>query len=62
MTCLEIDKDEIALVHWFDKNISKKYLDKRGYEPEQFEDTNYYRMVLNVEDINYIFSTINLLT
>ena len=61
MTCLEIDKDEISLVHWFDKKISKKYLDKRGYEPEQFADSDYYRMVLNKEYLNYIFSRINLL-
>ena len=62
MTCLEIDKNEIALVHWFDKKISRKYLDKKGYEPEQFEDTDYFRMVLNIENLKYIFSRINLLS
>ena len=62
MTCLEIDKKEIALVHWFDKKISQKYLDKRGYEPEQFQDTDYFRMVLNKENLKYIFSRINLLS
>ena len=61
MTCLEIEDDKIALVHWFDKKISDKYLDKRGYEPEQFKETDYYRMVLNKEFLNYIFSRINLL-
>ena len=39
-----------------------KYLDKRGYEPEQFGDTDYYRMVLNRENLNYIFSRIKLLS
>lgn len=62
MTCLEIDCKEIALVHWFDKKISQKYLDKRGYEPEQFKNTDYFRMVLNKEELKYIFSRINLLS
>jgi len=62
MTCLEIEDSKIALVHWFDKKISDKYLDKRGYEPEQFEETDFYRMVLNRESLNYIFSRINLLS
>lgn len=62
MTCLEIEDHKISLVHWFDKKISDKYLDKRGYEPEQFGDTDYYRMVLNQESLNYVFSRINLLS
>ncbi len=62
MTCLEIENNEIALVHWFDKKISDKYLDKRGYEPEQLRETDYFRMVLNKEYLNYVFSRINLLS
>ena len=62
MTCLEIEDNKVALVHWFDKKISDKYLDKRGYEPERFEETDFYRMVLNRESLNYIFSRINLLS
>lgn len=62
MTCLEINGDEIALVHWFDKKISQKYLNKRGYEPEQLEESDYFRMVLNKENLKYIFSRINLLS
>ena len=62
MTCLEIDRNEIALVHWFDKKTTQKYLDKRGYEPEQYEDSDYFRMVLNKENLKYIFSRIDLLS
>jgi predicted phosphodiesterase len=62
ITCLEIEGQNISLVHWFDKTISDKYLDKRGYEPEQFECTDYYRMVLNQESLHYVFSRINLLS
>ncbi len=61
MTCIEITQQEIALVHWFDKNTSQKYLDRRGYDPERFEGTDYYRMVLNQEELDYIFTRINLL-
>lgn len=61
MTCLEIENDRIALVHWFDKKISSKYLERRGYEPEQHKETDYYRMVLNRESLDYIFSRIRLL-
>jgi UDP-2,3-diacylglucosamine pyrophosphatase LpxH len=61
MTCIEIEKNQISLVHWFDQQTSKKYLDRRGYEPEKFGDTDYFRMVLNTEHLNYIFTRINLL-
>ncbi len=62
MTCLEITENQISLVHWFDQRISQKYLKKKGYEPEQVEDSDYYRMVLNKEYLDYIFTRINLLT
>ncbi len=62
MTCLEISNGEINLVHWFDKNTSKKYLNHNGYEPDQLEKSNYYRMIINKEKLNYIFTRINLLT
>jgi UDP-2,3-diacylglucosamine pyrophosphatase LpxH len=60
-TSLEMDKGSISLVHWFDKNISKKYLINTGYDPDQFKDTNYYRMVVNQESLDYIFTRIKLL-
>lgn len=62
MTCLEIEDGKIRLVHWFDKNISKKYLKQSGYQPEQLNDTNFYRMVINEESLNYIFTRIKFLT
>lgn len=61
MTCLEIEEGMIRLVHWFDKNISKKYLQRTGYQPELLEGTDYYRMVINEEQLDYIFSRIKLL-
>jgi predicted phosphodiesterase len=62
MTCLEIENGQIRLVHWFDKNISKKYLQQTGYEPEPLKKTDYYRMVVNEESLNYIFTRIKFLS
>lgn len=61
MTCLEIVNGKIRLVHWFDKRISKKYLHHTGYEPQQMEETDFFRMMINKEKLNYIFARINLL-
>jgi predicted phosphodiesterase len=61
MTCLEIENGKISLVHWFDKNISKKYLQQTGYQPEPLKDTDYYRMVINQENLDYIFTRIKFL-
>jgi predicted phosphodiesterase len=61
MTCLEIENGMIRLVHWFDKNISKKYLQRTGYQPEQLPGTDYFRMVINEEQLDYVFSRIKLL-
>ena len=62
MTCLEIEDEKIRLVHWFDKKISKKYLKQSGYEPERLKGTDYYRLVINEESLNYIFARIKFLS
>ncbi len=61
ITCLEIKNGEIKLVHWFDKKTSKKYLNIEGYRTSQLDDTGYYRMVINAEQLDYIFTRINFL-
>lgn len=61
MTCLEIENNSIKLVHWFDKKISEKYLNKRGYEPEQIGQKDVYKMILNYESLDYVFARIKLL-
>lgn len=61
ITCLEIEGDRIRLVHWFDKNISEKYLIRGGYEPVNLEGTDFYRTVINEESLDYIFTRINFL-
>lgn len=62
MTCLEIEGDKIRLIHWFDKKISKKYLKQTGYLPEQLDNTDFYRMVINEESLEYIFARIKFLS
>ncbi len=62
MTCLEIEDGKIRLVHWFDKKISKKYLQQSGYEPEQLVDSDYHRMVVNEETLDYVFTRIKYLS
>lgn len=61
MTCLEISNGQIRLVHWFDKNISKKYLNQSGYQPEQLGNSDFYRLVINEEALDYIFTRIKFL-
>ncbi|MEQ9049551.1 MAG: hypothetical protein RLP11_04535 [Marinoscillum sp.] len=61
MTCLEIEDGKIRLVHWFDGNINKKYLQKTGYQPQQIPGTDYYRMVINEESLDYVFTRIKFL-
>jgi predicted phosphodiesterase len=61
MTCLEIEGDKIRLVHWFDKKISKKYLNQTAYKPKQLGNSDFYRMVIKEESLQYIFTRIKLL-
>lgn len=62
MTCIEISDNKIRLVHWFDKNISPKYLQRTGYEPQQLDNSDFYRMVINEETLDYIFTRIKFLS
>lgn len=62
ITALEIENDQIRLIHWFDRNTSKRYLKNYGYEPAVLKDSDYYRMIINEENLTYIFSRIDLLS
>ena len=62
MTCIEIENGEISLCHWFDGTINKKYLRNTGYDPESLIGTPYHRMVINRENLDYIFTRIALLS
>lgn len=61
VTSIEICDNKIQLVYWFDDQKSQKYFDFNGYVPERLGDTHYYRVVLNEEPLDYIFTRIKLL-
>lgn len=61
MTCLELRGGGIALVHWFDRKKSKKYLYSANYHASRLEDTDFFRVVVKEENLDYIFSRIKLL-
>ncbi|HOW45255.1 MAG TPA: hypothetical protein PK919_08805 [Candidatus Aminicenantes bacterium] len=61
VTAVEIDVRRVRLVYWFDRRRSEKYIAAEGYEPERLGDGDFYRVVLKEEDLDYIFTRINLL-
>jgi predicted phosphodiesterase len=61
ITAIELQDGEIALVHWFDKNLSQKHFDLVDEVPQQLDGSDYYRIVLNQDSLDYIFTRIRLL-
>jgi predicted phosphodiesterase len=61
ITAIEIRGGNIGLVHWFDQNTSQKYFDFNGYQPEQLVESNFFRVVLKEDNLDYIFTRIELL-
>ncbi len=61
ITAIEIRDGNIALVHWFDRRNSKKYFDFNGYQPERLGDSDYFRVVIKEDSLDYIFARIQLL-
>lgn len=62
ITAIEIDRGQISLVHWFDRNKNQKYLKYHHPKPTALPRSPYYRIVLNSDQLTYIFTRINLLT
>ena len=62
ITAIEIADNKICLVHWFDKRRSKKYLNYYDTKPKSLGKSNYYRICIKQEHLNYVFTRINLLT
>ncbi|MFW5685192.1 MAG: metallophosphoesterase [Spirochaetota bacterium] len=62
MTCLEIGDGRISLVHWFDDRRSNKYIRYANYETDQLENTDFHRVEVKSESLDYIFTRIRLLT
>ena len=62
VTCLEIQGDEILLVHWFDEQVSSRYMSYEGYETHQLPGTSICRTILKQENLGYLFNSIDLLS
>jgi len=60
ITAIEIVNNEISLVHYFDKNISEKFLHTNNH-PSQIDDTDFYKVVLNKDSLEYINTKIKIL-
>jgi predicted phosphodiesterase len=61
ITCIEIAYEQIALVHYFDKRI-KSVSTADGREVQQLGESNYYKVVINQEKLDYIFTRIKFLS
>ena len=61
ITAIELHGGIIALVYWFGHKKRKKYLRHYDQKPARLGTSNYFRMVLNQDQLDYIFSRIKLL-
>lgn len=61
ITCIEIASEQIALVHYFDKRI-KSVSAGEGKQTEQLGDSDYYKVIINQEQLDYIFTRIKFLS
>jgi hypothetical protein len=60
ITCIEITYDEMALVHYYDERIKTGH-GQYANEPQKLAGSNYYKVVLNKENMDYIFTKIKFL-
>lgn len=61
ITALEIIAGRIQLVYWFDGRRSSKYFEYNGHQPERLGGTDFYRVILKSEPLDYLFARIRLL-
>ncbi len=62
MTAIEIENGEIRLVYWFNKRKKQKKIKIFEEGPFPLGNSNYRRMVLKKERLDYIFTRIHLLS
>ncbi|MEE9905593.1 MAG: metallophosphoesterase [Chlorobium sp.] len=61
ITALEIEGNIIRLVYWFNGKQSRKFSSDRDNRPLELGNSGYYRIVLNEDHLDYVFSRIHLL-
>jgi UDP-2,3-diacylglucosamine pyrophosphatase LpxH len=62
ITGIELAGGKISLVHWFNREVSTRYLHDPLVNVERLGSSGYYRAVLKKEPLDYIFTRIELLT
>ena len=62
ITCIEIDHEQIALVHWFDGARGRRHLSGGDFAGDRLQDSDYYHLTLKQEKLSYIFVRIRLLS
>jgi len=61
ITALEIEENTIRLVGWYNGKQSPKFESDRDNRPMELNSTGFYRIVLNEDSLDYVFSRIHLL-
>jgi UDP-2,3-diacylglucosamine pyrophosphatase LpxH len=61
MTCIELCDGAITLAHWFDEKRSRKYLEYADYATSALRGTDYHRVEIKSDALDYIFARIRLL-
>ncbi len=61
ITVIEIAAGRITLAIWCDRRRSEKYVESEGYKPTQLGNSDFFRVVLKEESLDYIFARIKLL-
>ncbi len=61
ITAIEIAAGRITLAIWSDRRRSDKYVEAAGFEPQRLAGSDYWRVVLKSDDLDYIFARIELL-
>jgi hypothetical protein len=62
MTCIEIKKGKIRLVHWFDDRIEDEYFDKDNKDIKTLRGGHIHRLELRQAPLDYVMDSIRLLT
>jgi UDP-2,3-diacylglucosamine pyrophosphatase LpxH len=61
LDAIELTGEDIALVYWFAKGQSRRFVKRGDYETEKLAGTEYRRAVLNRDRLDYILAKIKLL-
>ena len=62
ITAIEIREGRIALVHWFDRRRSTRFLGGGEAPPERLGNTEYHRLTIDSDQLGYLYTRIRLLT